>query len=287
MTLEKTLDGLTVREGDKRKVRSTYAPRKFYDFAKSLDELGEADLSTTEGLKTYKRLTGEDPINHSFEETGLRRKAWVSGGNGDLSAYIHLHFNDLIGELDEPTQAKLAVTYCPTKESRKEDYESVRKLVAKSRRTLKEIETDPKGFIERNAGSSLMAYYLRAFSEEYLDLKRRESITGSLLAVRHYGSANFLSTSNALINKQHKGLNEERKSLQIEIDKKVDEESVRIGKMLSAEEDINIVRHLRKKMSELQNKYPDASTRDDLAGECAGLALRFLKRKYEKPKPED
>jgi hypothetical protein len=287
MTLESTLKNLVVEKEGKRVVKMTYAPRSFYDFAKGLNELGEIDSSTSEGLKDYRRLTGEDPKVYSLEEVDLRRKAWVSGGNGDLSRYISAHFNDLVGELNEPTQVNLAVDYCPTKESRNENYESARKVVSKSRETLEAIKRDPMGFLNRNAGSPTMAYYLQAFAGEYIDLKQREAKVSSSLAVRHYGPTDFLRTSKAIIDRQYKELDKKKSELQERMAKKVDEESVKIGRHLSATEEVSLIGDLRTELSRLPERYPDAGMRDDLAGNCAGLALKFLKEKYEKPKPEN
>lgn len=287
MTLEKILEDLIVRKGDKRKVKSIYTPRKFYNFAEGLAKLREADLSTTEGLKTYKRLTGENPEDYSFEETNLRRKTWVSEGNEDLSVYIHAHFNDLVREPDELTREKLALTYCPTKKSRNENYESARKVVAKSKEILEEIENNPKKFLKRNAGSPLMAYYLQAFEGEYFDLKQREAKVSSSLAVRHYGSADFLKTSKEIIDKQYKELEKKELEIQEKISKKVYEKSVKTGRLLSATEEVRLIGSLRKEISKLSERYPDASMRDDLAGNCAGLALKFLKEKYKKPESKD
>ncbi|MFA5060843.1 MAG: hypothetical protein WC494_00825 [Candidatus Pacearchaeota archaeon] len=287
MALEKVLEGLIVLEGDERKVKPTYAPRKFYEFANGLNELEAIDPSTQKGLETYKRLTGEDPGVYSLEEVDLRERAWVSGGNNDLSRYISAHFNDLVGELNEPTQVNLALDYCPTKGSSNKDYEVARKVVSKSNEILEAIKRDPTGFLNRNAGSPTMAYYLQAFAGEYLGLKEREARVHSSLAVRHYGSANFLATSKNIIDRQYEELGKKKLELQERIAKKLDEESVKRGRPLSSTEGVSLIGDLRTEISKLSERYPDAKMRDDLAGNCAGLALRFLKEKYEKPKPEN
>lgn len=282
MNLENILGELFAEKDGKREAKP-YSSESFYNFAKGLTDLGRVDVSKPEGLNDYLRLTGEDPAKYSLEEVDLRRRAWISGGHSDLGDYIHSNFDGLVGELDEVTRTELAKNSCPEKESDDASYEFARKIVSKSKKTLEEMKRDPEGFLKRNAGSPTMAFYMRAFSGEYFGLKQREAVAHSSLAVRHYGSADFLITSKSLIDQQYNEFKEKKEELQKEINKKIDEESVKIGRIISANENAHLTKDLRKRLSELSDEYPDAGMRDDLAENCAGLALKFLKEKYEKP----
>jgi len=289
MALDNVLGNLTVKIKGRREVNPTYNPENFYDSARGLEEIGDIDVSTEEGLKKYKKMTGDKISNMSSDEVELRKKAMHSGGHSDLSNYIHQHFSSLVREIDdEDVQAELSIRYCPIGNSNDKEYNAVRKRVSESNATLKRISENPKKFLEEalKESSDLMAYYMQIFSREYFGLKQREAQRNANLAVRHYGPTRFLIATKTYLDDQNEKLEKESKRIEESIIRKVETAEVDKGRILFANEKSKLVGDKIKKLHELVNKHKDAQMRDEFMGTCASYAVNSLKKKYESPKPK-
>jgi len=172
MTLDQLLVGLTTEKEGKVAPNSKYNPGYVVDSAQKLSDLEEASLETSEGLKKYSEITGDNISEWDQEDIEYGKKVRTVVGNQFLSMYIDQHFNELIDEMKEEDKLGLSFAYCPQNEMEGSDkaYNTTTKTVRESKKEIGEIEKDPKKYLKTQAAaedSKIMRYYMALFSDEF------------------------------------------------------------------------------------------------------------------------
>jgi len=269
----------------KVKTGGKYDAKLLYETSESLSELEATNLQTTEGTKKYSKITGENIEKHITEETELRKKARITGGNGDLSKYIDKYFSNITEELSEEEQMPFALGYLPSQTSKNKKYETTRSLAKRGMEILKEIKNKPKEYLEKAFAkeSPLMKGYMALFQQEYLQIQAAKAERVITSNISNYGVENFLSETKQILASQNKLMRKEQESIMKEIETKKDEAK---NKLLSTRESAELISKEIGELKKLAEKYPDAQNYEQFTGEIAQKALGSIKSKLEEKASE-
>jgi hypothetical protein len=282
MTLDKVLGHLTKTENGKRIVNSIYASEFLTESSGKLAELEESDITTIEGLEAYSTLTGDDPSKYSQEKTEFRKKARLSGGQSDLSGYVNKHFNEIVDELDETTQTRLGFQYCPKNEAEgsHKPYNATTSIVRGHKETIRKIKENPAEYTEneiRNESQEMKHYIIR-FTQEFLDIDKREAERNALLTISHYGAGRFLRVTKQHFDTQARGLENKQEEIGKAMDAKIETAEKKTGRILSVAEITSLVSNERKDLEKAFTEYSDYQSLQPFTQNTMGLAIQAIKK---------
>ncbi len=286
MTLTKLLTNLTVEKNGKIDVNPSYDSKTFLNTGKKLNELNRCDTTTKEGLEKYFTLTGDDVSKYSSEKVEYRKETRHSGGQSDLSAYANKHFNKILGEIGEETQAKLAFKYCPENdiEGNHKPYNTARVIVSNAKKTLQEIQENPDKYMsnELKKETSIMKRYIAMYTDEFFAIEQREAQKTGELALSHYDVGKFLKLTTQNLEKQSKRLTETVEEIGKRINTKTKIAEINKGRILYSIETANLVSHERKELEGTYEKYSDAQILKPFKENIFNLAIQEIESKLAK-----
>ncbi|MEA3329443.1 MAG: hypothetical protein U9Q06_01745 [Nanoarchaeota archaeon] len=287
MTLDQILGPLTVERDGEIKVNDKYFPETILLASDNLEKLKATNLETTEGLKAYKTITGENPDNHSYQRLNFRKNVRLEGGQRDLENYINHHFDNLIGELDEQIQTSLSYTHCPIKDISDKSatrYNITRKIVGDTKEKIQKINENPEEYLaeEIKNESQIMKEYLSRHAEEFIKFEQSEAQQNTILAIHKYGQTNFLKDTKRYLESPVKELLEKQSELETSKKNKIKATEDKKGRVLTSKERANLVSDDCNKLKELSKRYMNIELGNRLAQEVASYAIGKIKEKSNK-----
>jgi len=290
MALDDLLSGLstTTKEGE-IKPNSNYDAKNLVGVYDALIELGSIDISSTEGLRKYGEMTGEDLSKCSLERAYLRRKSKVTGVNEILFSYFDVHFNSLVGEIGEEERRALALEYSPETdlpgESNK-DYNSARQIVSKSKETLERIKKDANAYFkeELKKETPLMAHFMLRFSNEFIQIEQREAREDATFAIAKYGADKYLTTTKTHLSQRNEEHSGKQKELEAKIKEKTDELQTSAGRRLGSTELAPALSDEFSQLRKLSEDYKETEMLAPLIKTTADYAISTIKQKAEEKK---
>jgi len=300
MTLEAHLGKLTKTGKDGKRALREYSPKSLLEVTTVLETLRGADLQTEEEMGTYFRLTGVDPKTYSPKQLEFFRKGQVQGMAKDLGAYVNAHLDNVVSELTEEEQIRLAIDSSPECEitagqsEKAKKYDATRKHVLTALITQEAIQERPREVLQQivKDSSPLVVPYILEGAVEYLGILNEQAKQAAITAVRTHKPSEFL--------KQTRGYLEQRatefEAKQADLEKRLTEkeqEAQAIKLRLTppgqdptptALEMFRITQGLRKEEKELHEMYGGLKTPEAFVTEIRETAANNILQKLLKEK---
>ena len=283
MSLDNLLDGLTVtNDAGENGANPNYNSVNLLKSQKGLTELGSLNMNTLEGLSAYQNLTGEDASTYSADMIDYRKQSRVSGGQNDIAVYVHEHLNNLIDEMDEDSQTRIAYTFCPNQDSETNpnDYNLSRKRVHSNNEILKAIEENPQDYLNRSLEneSPLIARYIAMDPEAFINISKSDAQRNAFLTIKKYGASDFLKESRNILENQKEIYDSENQRIREEMNTKLNDKSVELGRVLNGQERANLISSDIESLSALSESYPGAQQIGQFTGEVFNYALANIEK---------
>lgn len=278
MALDQLLEKLVTKKDGKRTTSDKYNSKTLVDTAENLSKLETIDLTTTDGLKAYSTMTGDDTSKYSQKELEFRKKARFIGGNRDYSEYINEHFKDVVDGMSEEDRINLSFKYCPENEmeGNYKPFNDTTETVRGSKKILEEIAKDPKKYVstELKDESKIMTHYITMFTDEFLQIRQGIAQRTAVLSIEKYDEGNagkFLKTTKQHIDAQSKKITDKEE----EVAKYFETNR---GSDLKATEAANLLKGRMKELEELTKKYSDAQMLSSFTQETTTFAIHEIRK---------
>ncbi|MBU3923503.1 MAG: hypothetical protein KJ592_01155 [Nanoarchaeota archaeon] len=264
MALDELLGNLTTIKDGEIKANSKYNSRLIADTSEQLSQLSSYNITTPIGLEDYANLTGDNTSKYSPKENRLRQEARIEGGQSDLSTYIESHFDNLIDELDEPTQFNLAFEYCPRDETKGNDkpYNTATTIIKQVKEELDLIKRDSKKYFTEATKDDdpTLVRYLTKFKDEFLVIREGEAQRKGIHTITEYGAGKFLKSTKQHYESQNKLFSEE---------------------MRTVYESASSTKEKRTELKNIATKYVDASQLNSYKENIASLAIQAIRKNLQ------
>jgi len=307
MALEAYLGKLTKTGKEGKRALREYSPKSLLEVTTVLETLRNADLQTEEGMGTYFGLTGVDPKVYSPKQLEFFRKGQVKRVSRDLGAYANAHLDDVVSELSEEEQIRLAIDSSPEceipagpgKEAKK--YDVARKHVLTSLTTQQAIQERPREVLQQivKDSSPLSVPYILEGAVEYLGILNEQAKQAAIAAVRTHGTDTFLRQTRSYLEQRATEFQEKQEDLEQRLVEK--EKEARAIKLKltppgqdptpTAFEMFQIMQGLRKEEKELHEIYGGLKSPETFITEIRETAAnnilqRLLEEKAAKKRAE-
>jgi hypothetical protein len=283
MALEGIIDKLFVEKDGKIKASDKYDSQVLYGSNEGLTELKRANLDSKEGLDNYQKLTGEDPAKYTPAELGLRKKALLEGGQGDLSAYVEQNFEEIIDkDIEEKMQTQIAYSFCPTEDfkgDKAKPYNTTRKTITDSKETIKKISEKPEEYMkgEMEKETKIMARYIARFAEEFFEIEKMEAQQNALQAIQKYNPVKFVNDTKKYLSGPSKEFREKEFTLNEKMSEKL-----KTAKGMTAPERMKLISEEYTQLQKLNETYAmNMELEKQLTQEVVSNAIETIKGKYE------
>ncbi len=197
MTLENIVKGLGVI-GENGKVNPKYNSKVLTSVDEYLDDLGEVDIETQEGLKKYRDITGFPTKGVHPKMTALGHKGAYAQVAEGLREYAIEHLEPIAKELGETKMSNIVYSFCPTAESKhkgSDDYNIVMDKINTAKKTVEKIQENPMAYVSEQIKKApeWMRGVIAMFPKEVCDIDIRYAQGKTLGAISKYGSAKFIT----------------------------------------------------------------------------------------------
>ncbi len=193
MTLENIVKGL--RTVDENPVANPeYDSGILVSTGKYLDDLGEINTRTKEGLASYRELTGLKTKSVSSEKIDLTHRQIHADVTEGFGEYITKHIEPITGELKDIVQLNIGYSFCPEAESGDKKYNTVRDVACKVKELIKTIEENPEAYISQQIkdAQDFMKAIVARFPDEVRQIDAQDAQRKALGAIQKYGSKDFV-----------------------------------------------------------------------------------------------
>ncbi len=291
MSLDDVLNNLSVKGENGSIANPDYNSVNLLEAQKDLAKLSSLDMNTIEGISSYQILTGEDVSAYSADMIDYRKQSRISGGQNDIAVYIREHFDNLIDEMDEDSQTKIAYTFCPNQDSHDNpnDYNFTRNIVYESNEILKSINENPENFLNEHLKneSSLIGRYISNSPEEFLKISQSDAQRTALLSIKKYGASDFLKESHSILENQKNTYASEERRISEEMNTKLNDKAVELGRVLNGQERADLISSDIENLSALSERYSGAQQLGQFTREVFQYALANIERNLEENSEEN
>jgi hypothetical protein len=290
MVLEDLLKGIAkVSEGN-IEISSDYDSSAIYKASNFLNEIQGYDLSNTQDIEKYQKLTGFDTKTRILEYTQLQKDSTQRAIESYLGEYAKKHFKSLLGEIDERYLADLVLDIVPEspmprEEKDSDNYNHTRGLIYNAKETFKSLRENPEKAIREDIErqSELLKPFLAANSSKLLQIIQEENnqrFYGTL--IKYGGASKFLETTHNYLGRLSKEYEKKKGELNEDITKKIES----YDEFLSTEERARLLSNESERSSELDKKYKDIGNLQEITGKVLAITIGTIKAKEEREEEE-
>jgi hypothetical protein len=286
MVLEDLLKGIAKVSGGNIEISSGYDSSAIYKTSNFLNEIKGYDLSNTQDVEKYQKLTGFDTKNRILEYAQLEKDSAQRAIESYLGEYTKKHFKSLLGEIDERHLADLVLDMVPESpmpngEKDSDNYNHTRGLIYDAKETFKSLRENPEKAVREDIErqSELLRPFLAANPGKLLQIIEEENnqrFYGTL--VKYGGASKFLETTNNYLGRLSKEYEKKKGELDEDMTKKIES----YDGFLSTEERARLLSKENKRSSELDKKYKDIGNLQGIIGKVLGITIGTLKAKEER-----